>query len=131
MSDRLVIFDTTLRDGEQSPGAAMTRDEKVRIWTTALEGAKSSYSANLVGATALMIGNEGNGVSAELAAQADDAITIPYPGPVESLNASVAASVLLYEASRQRAGASHPSRKNIDATRVGHPVAATVKGRAR
>jgi 2-isopropylmalate synthase len=31
MSDRLVIFDTTLRDGEQSPGAAMTRDEKVRI----------------------------------------------------------------------------------------------------
>ncbi len=31
MSDRLVIFDTTLRDGEQSPGASMTRDEKVRI----------------------------------------------------------------------------------------------------
>ncbi|MCE2679080.1 MAG: 2-isopropylmalate synthase, partial [Burkholderiales bacterium] len=31
MSERLVIFDTTLRDGEQSPGASMTRDEKVRI----------------------------------------------------------------------------------------------------
>ncbi|MFZ4499337.1 MAG: 2-isopropylmalate synthase, partial [Burkholderiales bacterium] len=31
MTDRLYIFDTTLRDGEQSPGAAMTRDEKVRI----------------------------------------------------------------------------------------------------
>ena len=31
MSDKLVIFDTTLRDGEQSPGAAMTRDEKIRI----------------------------------------------------------------------------------------------------
>ena len=30
-SDRLIIFDTTLRDGEQSPGASMTRDEKVRI----------------------------------------------------------------------------------------------------
>ena len=29
--DRLIIFDTTLRDGEQSPGASMTRDEKVRI----------------------------------------------------------------------------------------------------
>ncbi|HEX4880481.1 MAG TPA: 2-isopropylmalate synthase, partial [Limnobacter sp.] len=31
MSDRLIIFDTTLRDGEQSPGASMTREEKIRI----------------------------------------------------------------------------------------------------
>src|SRR5690349_24256237 len=31
MKDRLIIFDTTLRDGEQSPGASMTRDEKMRI----------------------------------------------------------------------------------------------------
>ena len=30
-TDKLIIFDTTLRDGEQSPGASMTRDEKVRI----------------------------------------------------------------------------------------------------
>ena len=29
--DRLIIFDTTMRDGEQSPGASMTRDEKIRI----------------------------------------------------------------------------------------------------
>jgi len=36
MNDRLVIFDTTLRDGEQSPGASMTKDEKIRI-ATALE----------------------------------------------------------------------------------------------
>ncbi len=31
MTDRLIIFDTTLRDGEQSPGASMTKDEKIRI----------------------------------------------------------------------------------------------------
>ena len=31
MSDKIIIFDTTLRDGEQSPGASMTKDEKVRI----------------------------------------------------------------------------------------------------
>ena len=50
----------------------------------------------------LVIGNEGNGVPEDLAARADGTITIPCPGPVESLNAAVAASVLLYEASRQR-----------------------------
>jgi TrmH family RNA methyltransferase len=57
---------------------------------------------NLAGPVALLIGNEGNGVPPDLAAQADGAITIPCPGPVESLNAAVAAGVLLYEASRQR-----------------------------
>ena len=31
MTDKLIIFDTTLRDGEQSPGASMTKEEKVRI----------------------------------------------------------------------------------------------------
>ena len=36
MSDKLIIFDTTLRDGEQSPGASMTRDEKVRMVTLQL-----------------------------------------------------------------------------------------------
>jgi TrmH family RNA methyltransferase len=56
----------------------------------------------LGGPVALIIGNEGNGVPADLAAKADGAIAIPCPGPVESLNAAVAASVLLYEASRQR-----------------------------
>ena len=59
---------------------------------------------------ALVIGAEGSGLSPELAAQCDASITIPCPGPVESLNAAVAASVLLYEASRQRStpDTSHP-----------------------
>jgi TrmH family RNA methyltransferase len=52
---------------------------------------------------ALVIGAEGSGLAPEIAAECDDRITIPCPGPVESLNAAVAASVLLYEASRQRA----------------------------
>ena len=47
-----------------------------------------------------MIGNEGAGLSAEFLALADARITIPTPGRVESLNAAVAGSLLLYEASR-------------------------------
>jgi TrmH family RNA methyltransferase len=59
----------------------------------------------LAGPVALLIGNEGNGVPQALAELADGAVTIPCPGPVESLNAAAAASVLLYEASRQRRSA--------------------------
>lgn len=55
---------------------------------------------------AILIGNEGSGLSDETLALADVLITIPCPGHVESLNAAVAGSLLLYEASRQRAAAS-------------------------
>jgi TrmH family RNA methyltransferase len=81
------------------------REAGVKVWTTVLRGAKSADRIDLAGPTALLIGNEGNGVPAELAARADGAVTIPCPGPVESLNAAVAAGVLLYEAARQRGGA--------------------------
>jgi len=58
--------------------------------------------ADLTGPAAILIGNEGGGLSAELLDRAASRIAIPVPGPVESLNAAVAASILLYEASRQR-----------------------------
>ncbi len=54
------------------------------------------------GPLAIVIGSEGAGVPPEIAARCDHAVTIPCPGPVESLNAAVAASILLYEAARQR-----------------------------
>jgi TrmH family RNA methyltransferase len=78
------------------------RQANVKIWTTTVHAAEPADLVNLAGPVALLIGNEGNGVPDELAARADGALTIPCPGPVESLNASVAASVLLYEAARQR-----------------------------
>lgn len=53
---------------------------------------------------AILIGNEGAGLSQDLLQRADTLVKIPMPGPVESLNAAVAASVLLYEAARQRSG---------------------------
>ena len=78
------------------------RKADVTVWTTAVRDAVEADRADLTGAAALIIGNEGNGVPKELAAQAGRALTIPCPGAVESLNAAVAASVLLYEAARQR-----------------------------
>jgi TrmH family RNA methyltransferase len=64
--------------------------------------AVSCSEVDLTGPAAFLIGNEGSGLSAELLDRATARIAIPTPGPVESLNAAVAASVLLYEAARQR-----------------------------
>lgn len=58
--------------------------------------------ADFTGACALMIGNEGAGLSDDWLSLADVRVTIPMPGPVESLNAAIAGSLLLYEAARQR-----------------------------
>lgn len=54
------------------------------------------------GGTALLIGNEGNGLSAEAIDAAEQGVFIPMQGQIESLNAAVAASILLYEVRRQR-----------------------------
>ncbi len=50
----------------------------------------------------IVIGNEGAGLAAEILSQADELVTIPHSERVESLNAGIAASIILYEASRQR-----------------------------
>jgi TrmH family RNA methyltransferase len=63
---------------------------------------RSALLAAFTGACALIVGNEGGGLSAEWLALADERIGIPMPGRVESLNAAVAGSLLLYEACRQR-----------------------------
>ncbi len=75
-----------------------------KIFTTAVEGATPLTQLNLTVSHAYLIGNEGNGVPAEIAALADAAITIPT-GAVESLNAAIATSILLYESAWQRARA--------------------------
>lgn len=74
----------------------------VRILAAHLKGSVSLYEASLTGAAALMIGNESRGLTEEIAALSDCAVRIPMSGSVESLNAAVAASILMFEARRQR-----------------------------
>lgn len=71
-----------------------------RLVVTSLEADNNYFDADLCGGIALVIGNEGNGVSQELTAMADVKIRIPMAGRLESLNASVAAGILMYEAQR-------------------------------
>ena len=53
-------------------------------------------------ACAIFVGSEGAGVSKELIGEADEVVAIPHSERVESLNAGIAASIILYEAARQR-----------------------------
>jgi RNA methyltransferase, TrmH family len=67
------------------------------------DGVVEAQDMDLTSGCAVMIGNEGSGLAAVWLEMCDAQVTIPCPGPVESLNAGVAGSLLLYEASRQRA----------------------------
>ena len=78
------------------------QSKRIRTVATTVDRGTSAQQLDLTQPIALFIGNEGSGLPAELTTQCDDQVTIPTPGPVESLNAAIAASILLYEAARQR-----------------------------
>lgn len=67
-----------------------------------LDDSTYHFDQSYVGGTCFVIGNEGNGISDKVIRACDKRVKIPMPGQSESLNASIAASVLLYEALRQR-----------------------------
>ena len=74
----------------------------VHIYAAHLKGKMSYHQLDYQKATAFLIGNEGNGLSEEICSQADTYLRIPMEGQVESLNAAIAATLLMYEAKRQR-----------------------------
>ncbi len=74
----------------------------IQILAATPHNALPAHQIDLTLPTALLIGNEGAGLDPTWLSLATGSITIPTPGPVESLNAAIAASLLLYETSRQR-----------------------------
>lgn len=73
-----------------------------KLVVTGFHTDKYYYDEDLSKGVALVIGNEGNGVSDELMETADIIVKIPMDGHLESLNASVAAGILMYETKRKR-----------------------------
>ncbi len=70
----------------------------IRIYAAHLKGTKSYREPDYAGGAAFLVGNEGNGLKEETAALADEYIRIPMLGKLESLNAAVAAALLMYQA---------------------------------
>jgi TrmH family RNA methyltransferase len=85
-----------------SPGDAFATLRAHGVRTIAAVARDGEDDADLRGPTALLVGNEGAGLPEEWIAEADARVTIPIAGQVESLNAAIAGSLLLYEAMRQR-----------------------------
>ena len=77
------------------------KKHKIKVMATSLETSKSMYNVSYE-KTAIVIGNEANGVEKEILELADEKIKIPMQGKTESLNASVATAVILYEAMRNK-----------------------------
>jgi 23S rRNA (guanosine2251-2'-O)-methyltransferase len=78
------------------------KEKGVWVYGTAAEGSIPMYKADLSGPAAIVIGNEGDGMSPLVRKNCDVMVHIPMNGKITSLNASAAASILLYEAVRQR-----------------------------
>ena len=84
--------------------AAIEELKKKGVWIfgTAAEGSIPMYKADLTSPAAIVIGSEGDGMSRLVRQSCDVTVHIPMKGRITSLNASAAASILLYEAVRQR-----------------------------
>jgi TrmH family RNA methyltransferase len=78
------------------------RDLGIACYAAALEESREYTEPDYRKPAAFLIGNEGNGLSRELIQAAGQTVRIPMEGQVESLNASMAAGLLMYEAARQR-----------------------------
>jgi len=82
--------------------SAKLRAQNIRLIATSSHKGTALDQANLTGPMAVFIGSEGAGLARGVLAQADELIAIPHTPQVESLNAGVAGSIILYESARQR-----------------------------
>jgi len=93
-----------LQQSDAATACDLLRKQRLKLLATVPRGGASMYRTDMRDDTALLLGGEGAGLSAEILQRADRQITIPMRAPVESLNVAVATGVLVFEAARQRAG---------------------------
>lgn len=96
------LFTTTIGVGTTAEIATYLREHKVNIYCATLQKAVAYHTLDYTKPTALVVGTEATGVTDEFRALANQNIIIPMQGEIDSMNVSVAASVLIFEAKRQR-----------------------------
>ena len=96
------VFRLPLARAKLSDTLGAMKQQGLRLVATASRQGIRLHQANLSGALAIFIGSEGAGLSRDLIKEMDEIVAIPQAPQVESLNAGVAASIVLYEVMRQR-----------------------------
>jgi TrmH family RNA methyltransferase len=96
------LFREPLISVKLADAIGLLKQNGYRVAASSSHKGKPLYEADFTGPLALLIGNEGAGLPAEILSQADELVTIRHSSRVESLNAGIAASILLYEVARQR-----------------------------
>jgi len=96
------VFRLPLARGKLSEAVSLMRQHGVRLVATASHKGTPLDQAKLAGPLAIFIGSEGAGLPRDLIKEMDEVVAIPQAPQVESLNAGVAASIVLYEVARQR-----------------------------
>lgn len=98
------VFSVPVAVCTSADAIAFLRKRGIRILTAQLQDSEWYYDTDMTGATALVMGTESTGLTQAWRDSADAHIKIPMLGRLDSLNVSVSAAVLLYEAVRQRKG---------------------------
>ncbi len=96
------VFSVPVAVCTSADAIAFLKERGIRILTAQLQDSEWYYDTNMTGATALVMGTESTGLTQAWRDSADAHIKIPMLGRLDSLNVSVSAAVLLYEAVRQR-----------------------------
>jgi TrmH family RNA methyltransferase len=96
------VFTTQIAVASSSDVIAFLKEKNITTYAADLTASQSYYHKELAKPTAIVVGDEATGLSDEWVAAANERIKIPMLGRIDSLNVSVSAAVLLYEARRQR-----------------------------
>jgi TrmH family RNA methyltransferase len=96
------VFTNTIGVGTTSEIIDFLNNNNIKIYAAALQDSSSYLIQDFKEATAIAVGTEHQGLSEEWRINADKIIQIPMEGQVDSLNVSVSAAILIFEAKRQR-----------------------------
>ncbi len=96
------LFTNTVATGSTSEIISFLKKNKINIYCAALQASVPYYSCDFTKSTAIVVGTEATGLSEEWLKNSTQNIIIPMQGEIDSMNVSVAAGILIFEAKRQR-----------------------------